>query len=176
MLVSPTAIFGTIGGGQLEFMAIDKARQMLAARRRSGRARRSTSRSARRSASAAAGGSRCRSALVDAGCAARPACADAQAEDARVPHVYLFGGGHVGQALAAALSLLPVQVDRRRDARRGAGRHAGRRRDAADAGAGGDGASGAGGLGLRRADPRPRARFPDRRRGAEARATPPMSA
>ena len=30
MLVSPTAIHGTIGGGQLEFMAIDQARQMLA--------------------------------------------------------------------------------------------------------------------------------------------------
>ncbi|RVD40952.1 xanthine dehydrogenase accessory protein XdhC, partial [Mesorhizobium sp. M8A.F.Ca.ET.023.02.2.1] len=25
MLVSPSAIFGTIGGGQLEYMAIDKA-------------------------------------------------------------------------------------------------------------------------------------------------------
>ena len=31
MLVSPNAIFGTIGGGQLEYMAIDKARQLLAA-------------------------------------------------------------------------------------------------------------------------------------------------
>src|SRR5262245_33217909 len=30
MLVSPTGIFGTVGGGQLEFMAIDRARQMLA--------------------------------------------------------------------------------------------------------------------------------------------------
>src|SRR3954447_19197640 len=29
MLVSGSAIFGTIGGGQLEYMAIDKARQML---------------------------------------------------------------------------------------------------------------------------------------------------
>src|SRR5262249_36206066 len=29
MLVSASAIFGTIGGGQLEYMAIDKARQML---------------------------------------------------------------------------------------------------------------------------------------------------
>src|SRR5690242_21473331 len=29
MLVSPTAIFGTIGGGQLEFMAIDKALQVF---------------------------------------------------------------------------------------------------------------------------------------------------
>ena len=34
MLVSPIGIFGTIGGGQLEFMAIDKARQMLATLRR----------------------------------------------------------------------------------------------------------------------------------------------
>ncbi|TIX23308.1 MAG: xanthine dehydrogenase accessory protein XdhC, partial [Mesorhizobium sp.] len=29
MLVSASAIFGTIGGGQLEYMAIDKARQIL---------------------------------------------------------------------------------------------------------------------------------------------------
>ncbi|TIW18546.1 MAG: xanthine dehydrogenase accessory protein XdhC, partial [Mesorhizobium sp.] len=32
MLVSASAIFGTIGGGQLEYMAIDKARQMLSPR------------------------------------------------------------------------------------------------------------------------------------------------
>jgi xanthine dehydrogenase accessory factor len=31
MLVSPEKIFGTIGGGQLEFMAIDRAREMLGA-------------------------------------------------------------------------------------------------------------------------------------------------
>src|SRR5690606_24869349 len=30
MLVSPTAIFGTIGGGQLEFLAIAKARELIA--------------------------------------------------------------------------------------------------------------------------------------------------
>ena len=29
MLVSPDGIFGTIGGGQLEYMAIDKARDLL---------------------------------------------------------------------------------------------------------------------------------------------------
>ena len=29
MLVSPTAIFATIGGGQLEFMAIHRARDLL---------------------------------------------------------------------------------------------------------------------------------------------------
>ncbi len=32
------------------------------------------------------------------------------AEDSAHPHVYLFGGGHVGHALAAALSLLPLRV------------------------------------------------------------------
>jgi xanthine dehydrogenase accessory factor len=30
MIVTPKAIQGTIGGGQLEYMAIDRARQMLA--------------------------------------------------------------------------------------------------------------------------------------------------
>jgi xanthine dehydrogenase accessory factor len=33
-----------------------------------------------------------------------------EAEDARDPEVWLFGGGHVGRALAAALLLLPVKV------------------------------------------------------------------
>jgi xanthine dehydrogenase accessory factor len=36
--------------------------------------------------------------------------ATAASEDAAYPHVYLFGGGHVGRALASALSLLPLEV------------------------------------------------------------------
>ncbi len=36
--------------------------------------------------------------------------AEVEAADAALPHVYLFGGGHVGQALASALSLLPVST------------------------------------------------------------------
>ncbi len=36
--------------------------------------------------------------------------ARAAAEDAALPHVYLFGGGHVGHALAAVLALLPVNA------------------------------------------------------------------
>jgi xanthine dehydrogenase accessory factor len=36
--------------------------------------------------------------------------ATAAAEDSVFPHVYLFGGGHVGHALASALSLLPLKV------------------------------------------------------------------
>ena len=97
----------------------------------------------------------------------------AEAEDAGLPHVLIFGGGHVGHALASAFSLLPVRpivVETRADALEGLRvetrltpvpeemvREAPRR------------------LGFRGADPRPCARLPDRRRGAEARATPPMS-
>ena len=59
MLVSPDAIFGTIGGGQLEFMAIDRAREMLGGA--PARSEPSTSRSVPKSANAAAAGSRWRS-------------------------------------------------------------------------------------------------------------------
>ena len=33
-----------------------------------------------------------------------------EAEEAHLPHVYIFGGGHVGQALAATIALLPVHA------------------------------------------------------------------
>lgn len=36
--------------------------------------------------------------------------AQVDAEDAALPHVYVFGAGHVGRALAQMLALLPVQV------------------------------------------------------------------
>ncbi|TJV80032.1 MAG: xanthine dehydrogenase accessory protein XdhC, partial [Mesorhizobium sp.] len=36
--------------------------------------------------------------------------AAAEAEEAQLPHVYIFGGGHVGHALASAVALLPVRV------------------------------------------------------------------
>lgn len=106
MLVSPEAIFGTIGGGQLEFMAIDRAREMI-------------------ETGAATG-------LLDVPlgpeigqcCGGRVtidlALVDDQlrhaipqrvaAEEKLQPHVLLFGGGHVGHALASALSLLPLNV------------------------------------------------------------------
>jgi xanthine dehydrogenase accessory factor len=59
MLVSPDAIFGTIGGGQLEYMAIDRARALL-----DGHEAASATfpyRSARQSGNAAAAGWNCRS-------------------------------------------------------------------------------------------------------------------
>ncbi|MFC3327108.1 xanthine dehydrogenase accessory protein XdhC [Mesorhizobium cantuariense] len=167
MLVSQSAISGTIGGGQLEYMAIDKARQMLLSplegemsakptegvtaavldvlavpseRTPSGRfAAISPSRGERpRAAATPPGGfaatlpSRGRDSratldvplgpeigqccggrvevlirLVDAALAAELIAA-AEAEEAHLPHVYIFGGGHVGQALASTIALLPV--------------------------------------------------------------------
>jgi xanthine dehydrogenase accessory factor len=106
MLVSPERIFGTIGGGQLEFMAISKAREMLA--------------------DAGEGllldiplgpeigqccGGRVEASIRLADEAVRSMLLDeAEAEDAKLPHVYVFGGGHVGHALASAFVLLPVRV------------------------------------------------------------------
>ncbi|MDX8498473.1 xanthine dehydrogenase accessory protein XdhC [Mesorhizobium sp. VK4C] len=154
MLVSASAIFGTIGGGQLEFMAIDKARQLIsllegemAAKRPEGVLSGGTAKAPRTAAATPPGGSaatfpsRGREARieVDEVCATldvplgpeigqccggrvevliRPVnatleqelIAKAEAEEAHLPHVYLFGGGHVGQALAASLSLLPVHA------------------------------------------------------------------
>jgi len=118
MLVSPEAIFGTIGGGQLEFLVIDQAREMMRAQVASsildvplgpeiGQC--------------CGGRVKIDIALVDetlrAAIPKRGAC-----EDALRPHVYLFGGGHVGHALASALSLLPVLaivVETRADALEG---------------------------------------------------------
>lgn len=116
MLVSPSSIHGTIGGGQLEFMAIDRARALLS------------------------GGGTAPIALdiplgpeIGQCCGGRVGLgirrldeklrdellAAAEIADALRPHVYVFGGGHVGHALAAAFSLLPVEtiiVETRADA------------------------------------------------------------
>jgi xanthine dehydrogenase accessory factor len=187
MLVSKTAIFGTIGGGQLEYMAIDKARMMLRGEERSAEGRekandlafsttnaRSESeglkpkameggQAAARQPNLTAGEgvpstaamtppgrfaatlpSRGRETLlsiplgpeigqccggrvdvsirqVDDGVKA-DLLAMVEAEEARLPHVYVFGGGHVGQALASAFSLLPLRtivVESRADALEG---------------------------------------------------------
>jgi xanthine dehydrogenase accessory factor len=156
MLVSPEEIFGTIGGGQLEFMAIDKAREMLGhlpsplrggslreAERGGGGGGDEALRSARTQHSSppppfdklrahppreGEGGAltldvplgpeigQCCGGRVEV--AIRPVdealraelATRAKAEDAARPHLYLFGGGHVGHALAAAFALLPVHV------------------------------------------------------------------
>lgn len=95
MMVSPSTTTGTIGGGQLEYMAIDRARQMLA----------------RDEATAqmdvplgpeigqCCGG---RVQLLLTHTDQIPAAPDH-------PQVLIFGAGHVGRALSRALSLLPLR-------------------------------------------------------------------
>lgn len=106
MLVSASASHGTIGGGQLEYMAIDKARQLL------GKGNGSTTLDVplgpeigqccggRVEVEIALGDAALASALID----------EAEREEAMLPHLYIFGGGHVGKAMAAAVSLLPVHA------------------------------------------------------------------
>lgn len=112
MVVGPRAMIGTIGGGQLEYMAIDAARAMLA-----------------RGADAetldiplgpeigqCCGGRTVLAVerLDPAGWEALEALAEQEWRS--LPAVMIFGAGHVGRALGAALSLLPVRpvlVDQR---------------------------------------------------------------
>ena len=108
MLVSSKAIHGTIGGGQLEFMAIDQARQMLADAK--GPHELMLDIPLGPEIGQCCGGRvEVLVRLVDDELKAE-LLRNAEAEDARLPHIYIFGGGHVGQALAGALSLLPVKA------------------------------------------------------------------
>jgi xanthine dehydrogenase accessory factor len=106
MLISEDAQVGTIGGGALEYMVIDRARQVL----RSGAHSDSLDIPLGPEIGQCCGG-RVDVALkrVTAAEAARLA-AKLDAEAAARPHVYLFGSGHVGHALARALSALPLRV------------------------------------------------------------------
>ena len=106
MLVSADAIFGTIGGGQLEFMAIDTARALLAG---GGFSETLDIPLGPEIGQCCGGRVELALSLVDA--RKREALLRiAREEDAARPHVLLFGGGHVGRALSAALSLLPLNV------------------------------------------------------------------
>ncbi|KRB26399.1 MULTISPECIES: xanthine dehydrogenase accessory protein XdhC [Mesorhizobium] len=119
MLVSPSATSGTIGGGQLEYMAIDRARQMVASsprRKRQGKEARIEVDEVCATLDVPLGpeiGQCCGGRvevlirLIDNAIEQR-LIADAEAEEAHLPHVYIFGGGHVGQALASTIALLPV--------------------------------------------------------------------
>ncbi|TPL48152.1 xanthine dehydrogenase accessory protein XdhC [Mesorhizobium sp. B2-4-6] len=121
MLVSSSSIFGTIGGGQLEYVAIDKARQMLrSSPRDNGEGEQARIEVDEVCATldvplgpeigqCCGGRVEVSIRLVD-GSVEQQLIANAEAEEAHLPHVYLFGGGHVGQALAASLALLPIHV------------------------------------------------------------------
>jgi xanthine dehydrogenase accessory factor len=106
MLISAETQIGTIGGGALEYMVIDRARQVLA----SGEHEDNLDIPLGPEIGQCCGGRvdvalRRLSPSTAAALKARMA-----AERISRPHVYLFGSGHVGQALARALAVLPLQV------------------------------------------------------------------
>ncbi len=122
MLVSPLATYGTIGGGQLEYMAIDKARQMSGVLPSRKGVQPAVHRIDVQEVCATLDvplgpeiGQCCGGRvevlirLVDDAMAAGLVDA-AEAEEEHLPHLYIFGGGHVGKALAASVSLLPIHV------------------------------------------------------------------
>lgn len=114
MLVGPDALFGTIGGGALEYMVIEHARRLIAG----GRASEAMDVPLGPEIGQCCGG-RVNVQLGHADAAKRAELlALVAGEDAALPHVFVFGAGHVGQALARILALLPVQlqvIDTRRD-------------------------------------------------------------
>ncbi|MEX0860388.1 MAG: xanthine dehydrogenase accessory protein XdhC [Cucumibacter sp.] len=111
MLVAATESLGTIGGGQLEYMAIDEARQLIARRR--------IAKSKQRAemdvplgpdiGQCCGGRVELTLRLLDPQ-AAKTLRARLDLEVARLPHVYVFGAGHVGKALALALAPLPFRT------------------------------------------------------------------
>jgi len=106
MLVAPTEIHGTIGGGHLEHAAIENARKMLADA--GGEARLDVSLGPHTGECC---GGRVEIAFTTADEEARKALDARVAEDERrKPQVWVFGAGHVGRALAEALTLLPFKV------------------------------------------------------------------
>ncbi|MEP3233499.1 MAG: xanthine dehydrogenase accessory protein XdhC [Hyphomicrobiales bacterium] len=115
MLVGETSIFRTIGGGQLENMAIEKARQLLS---------KPIGEPVEMSVPLGPDIGQCCGGKVDLSIKCldpteMEKCATAlelEADD--LPSVYIFGAGHVGNALAEALLLLPVNpvlIDTRAD-------------------------------------------------------------
>jgi xanthine dehydrogenase accessory factor len=106
MLVSERVIFATIGGGQLEYMAIDHARRAL----RSGAAAEPMNVPLGPEIGQCCGGRVGLSFAAVTPALASDLIARSDKEMASRPHVYVFGAGHVGDALALALSLAPLRV------------------------------------------------------------------
>ena len=115
MLVSDSSIFRTIGGGQLENIAIEKARQLL--RTPSNEHFEMDIPLGPDIGQCCGGKVRVRVKLLDEHeQEARAKLADLDLE--QLPNLYIFGAGHVGNALAEAASLLPLNpilIDTRAD-------------------------------------------------------------
>lgn len=115
MLVSPNAIFRTIGGGSLEFTAIEKARLLLAA---GAREEQLSIPLGPEIGQCCGGHVRLRIERLDRD--GRELLTErVDREISSLPNVFVFGAGHVGYGLAEALALLPVHpvlIDSRAEA------------------------------------------------------------
>jgi len=118
MLVSAQGVLGTIGGGQLEYMAIDAARQMIAGQHNADPQERRLTVPLGPEIGQCCGGN-----VILLLSKVKPDDVAALASSVKTakktqPSVYVFGAGHVGRALAQALVPLPVNgllVDSRED-------------------------------------------------------------
>lgn len=106
MLVAAEGLFGTVGGGQLEYIAIDHARRAL----RQGVPAEAMTIPLGPEIGQCCGGRVDLSFTPVAADVAASLIARSDREMAERPHVYIFGAGHVGDALASALSLVPVRT------------------------------------------------------------------
>jgi xanthine dehydrogenase accessory factor len=106
MLIAEEATLGTIGGGALEHMVIARARQAL----RGGLPGDTLDIPLGPEIGQCCGGRVEVSLRIADEKLARGLSRRLAAEDEARPHVYLFGAGHVGQALARALLPLPLRV------------------------------------------------------------------
>ena len=106
MLVSRDGLIGTIGGGQLEYIATDAARRLMA---EGGAGRVLDVPLGPEIGQCCGGRTRMSLALAEGETRAR-LLARVEADRRALPEVYVLGAGHVGRALAAALKLLPVRA------------------------------------------------------------------
>lgn len=106
MHVSESATDGTVGGGRLEFIAIDAAREMLSGNEREKRLEIPLG----PEIGQCCGGHVALALTLLDGAALEAVLRGLDAERKARPAVYVFGAGHVGRALADALALLPVQT------------------------------------------------------------------
>ena len=106
MAVTPDALFGTIGGGQFEWLAIDHARALMAGKRDD------TELDIPLGADIGqcCGGRVVLSFKPVTDDVLRELAAEEDAEERTWPEVHIFGAGHVGRALAVALRPLPVRA------------------------------------------------------------------
>jgi xanthine dehydrogenase accessory factor len=106
MVIAPEALIGTIGGGALEYMVIARARQAM----RDGLAPGVMDVPLGPEIGQCCGGRVVVSLRVVTPADAERLALRLRAAEASLPHVYVFGSGHVGKALARALVALPLKV------------------------------------------------------------------